>query len=150
MSGPLSTEDRLYAAMDRAALYFISILENDEKDEQGNDLYDIQLKMKLFDKGESWLLKRQKLKPSAGGGEGEGISELRSIMNDASAREMLRDMMFEEGFVRIPDPKPGRPTKQEEVVRQRFKAHKETVKSGKPPGKDDSGLQKLLTEGETS
>lgn len=145
MTETSSTEDRLLAAMDRAALYFISILDNDEKDEDGNDKYDIQLKMKLFDKGESWLTKRKKLRPSTEGVEGEGITDMRAWINEPGNREALKTVMFEEGFVKIPEPKVGRPKKQEEVVRERYKAHKDAAKA-KPDPNDDSGWKGLMEE----
>lgn len=145
-AGP-STEDRLFEAMDRAALFFISILENEEKDQEGNDRYDIQLKMRLFDKGQAWLEKRRKMKPKATG-EGEGVEDMITWMNNPATRDMLKKAMFAEGFVLIPEPKPGRPTSQEAIVRQRYQAHKKGGQPAVDPEKDDRGWKAAL-EGET-
>lgn len=140
-----SIESRLLDAMDRAALHFISILENEDKDADGHPLYDIQLKMKLFEKGENWLVKRRKLRPDTGGQEGEGVTELRAMINDPGTWNTLKEMLFEKGVVFVPEPKNGRPTSQEALVRERYHEH-QRAKKGEKPGADDSGWQKLLKE----
>lgn len=143
----LSTEDLLFEAMDRQALRFIDMLNDETKDESGAERYDIQLKMKLFQMGQDWLIRRKKLRPGQEGeGEGEGIRDMRSWIADPGTRSILEQAMFDAGFVKAPAKKNGRPTKAEAAARQRYKDYTaaEAVETGK---NDDSGWAELIEGG---
>jgi hypothetical protein len=142
-STDLTTEDLLFQAMDRQALRFIEMLDSDEKDEHGAALYSIELKLKLFDKGQEWLNKRKKLRPTPEETEGAGIRDMREWISDPNRRQMLRDTLFDAGVVLAPDAKTGRPTKAQAVVRERFKDHKDAQKNGGAPP-PDAGWQKMI------
>lgn len=141
--GGQSTEDALFEAMDRQAKRLIDMLENTEKDEDGNDKYDIQLKMKFFEMGQNWLIRRAKLRPASGLEEGSGISDMRAWINDPAARAILKDAMFEEGFVRMPPRKTGRPKREDQAAMARYKDFESAQKVG-PNSADDSGLRAML------
>lgn len=142
-----STEDELFEAMDRQALRFIEMLNDESLDADGNDKVDIQLKMKLFAMGQDWLIRRKKLRPiSADETEGEGVRDMREWINNPEARTALEQAMFEAGFVKAPVKKNGRPTKSEAAVRERFQAYKET-KGAESAKNDDSGLAAMLAVG---
>lgn len=140
-----STEDLLFEAMDRQALRFIEMLDSDAQDSDGNPLYSIELKLKLFDKGQEWLNRRKKLRPPEDETEGAGIRDMREWISDPAKRGDLRSVLFEAGVVLAPDHKSGRPTKAEAVVRARFKDHKQAEKlGGEPP--PDLGWQDMLAK----
>lgn len=135
-----STEEQLFEAMDRQALRFIEMLNDDTNDEDGHPVYDLTTKMKVFQIGQDWLIRRQKLKPSATETEGSGITDMRSWINDPSVRSELDRLMFESGYVKMPEKKPrgGRPRVEERPVRDRFKQFNEAVEAD-----DDSGWEAL-------
>lgn len=139
---PQSTEQRLFEAMDLQAIRFINMLEDDSKDEDGHAVVDISLKMKVFEMGQNWLVRRQKLKPKDDG-EGSGVTELRELMNNPAILEFMDRRMFELGYVKAPVPKTGRPRKEELPVRERHKAWTEATKA-RDGANDDSGFQKML------
>lgn len=129
--------------MDRQALRFIEMLNDDTKDDEGHPLYDLSTKMKVFQIGQDWLIRRQKLKPTSTETEGQGITDMRSWINDPGVRSDLDRLMFEAGYVKAPEKKPkgGRPRVEERPVRERYKAFQEAAKAD-----DDSGWQALLKE----
>lgn len=139
-----STEEQLFEAMDRQALRFIEMLNDDTRDEDGHAVYDLQTKMKVFQIGQDWLIRRQKLKPAAAETEGSGIADMRAWINDPSARSAIEQMVFEAGFVKMPEKKPkgGRPRVEERPVRERFKKFEEAQR-----GDDDSAWAGLLDGG---
>jgi hypothetical protein len=142
-----STEDKLFEAMDRAALKWIEMLDNDELGEDGELKIPIELRFKLFEKGQDWLVRRKKLKP-VDDSEGEGITDMRAWINNPAMQEMLDQMMFDRGYVKLPPRKKGRPTAAESLVRDRFKTFNDESKAAKGHN-DDSGFKKLLEEPET-
>lgn len=144
----LSTEERLFEAMDKAALTFIEMLNDDRKDEDGNPLVDVAMKFKLFEKGQDWLIRRQKLRPKGDESEGEGIKDMRLWMSDPATREVLKATMFEEGFVVVPQKKNGRPKKAEEPVHQRYREFKDSQKA-EENANDDSGWAGMLSKEDT-
>ena len=149
LSGPSgtgqSTEDKLFDAMDRTALKFIDLLNDDSVDDEGRPNVDIAMKFKLFDKAEAWLTKRQKLKPSDHSVEGAGITDMRSWMSDPVAKKALEATIFEMGFVKVPDKKPGRPRKEDLPARERYNKFT-TAKKAEEGAQDDSAWTALLEE----
>lgn len=135
-----STEALLFAAMDKQALRFIDMLNDETRDDDGRDKYDIQLKMRLFQMGQDWLIRRKKLKPDGGGQEGSAITDMRSWISDPQVKENMEKMMFDAGFVKVPAKKNGRPTLQEKPVHDRFKEYKAATKPAPTPGAGWSGL----------
>lgn len=131
--------------MDRAALRFIEMLDDESKDDDGNPLIDTAMKFKLFDKGQDWLTKRQRLKPTGSETEGSGITDMRAWMTDDKAKKALEDTIFEMGFVKAPAKHVGRPRVEERPVRERFKAHQD-AKKAEAGANDDSGWEGLLGE----
>lgn len=130
--------------MDRQALRFIEMLNDETKDEDGSEKVDIQLKMKLFQMGQDWLIRRRKLRPeSEDGTEGDGVRDMRSWINDPGTRSVLEQAMFDAGFVKAPAKKNGRPTKAEAAARQRYKEYTsaEAAETGR---NDDSGWAELI------
>lgn len=139
-----SVETRIFEAMDRAALTWIEMLDSKETDEDGDLKVPIDLRMKLFEKGQEWLVKRQKLRPKTmDDAEGEGIRDMREWINSPDVRATLDTMMTESGYVKVPPKRPGRPTKAEEPMRARYKEFKQGQKDERDKD-DDSGWQKLL------
>lgn len=133
-----STEEALFAAMDRQALKLVEMMEDGAKDERGRDLYDLQTRLALFKIGQEWLVRRIKLKPASAQTEGQGITDMRAWINDPDTRKMLSQVIFEEGFVKEPPKKRGRPTKADRPVRARFQAFKESAQA-----EDDSAWATL-------
>lgn len=140
-----TTEDLLFEAMDRTALRLIDMLDDDSTDSEGTPTVSIEMKLKLFDKGQEWLNRRKKLRPPEDETEGAGIRDMREWISDPAKRGDLRSVLFEAGVVLAPDHKSGRPTKAEAVVRARFKDHKQAEKlGGEPP--PDLGWQDMLAK----
>lgn len=129
--------------MDRQAVRLINMLDDETEEAPGVPRYDVQLKMRLFAMGQDWLTRRQKLRPSAGKSEGAGITDMRAWMNGDEGRQAIRAMLDDEGFVRVPEPKSGRPTTAESRVRERYKANKAAGKKSQAP---DRGWQEMLKE----
>jgi hypothetical protein len=117
----------LFAAMDRQALKLVEMMEDGAKDERGRDLYDLQTRLALFKIGQEWLVRRLKLKPAGSQTEGQGITDMRAWINDPDTRKVLAQVVFEEGFVKEPPKKKGRPRKEDMPVRERFKAFQEAA-----------------------
>lgn len=151
----LDVEALLFAAMDKAALSMIKVLEDDSKDEYGSPTVSLDLKMKVFDKGQDWLIKRKKLQPEQLMDDGEGIAMLRQMTADPGAMvaQFVENPAFiaaldKAGFVRQPQvarPKGGRLTKADEAANARFKqvraAHQQVVDD-----QDDSSLKRMLRQ----
>lgn len=141
----LSTEDLLFEAMDRQARRFIDMLDDESKDEDGELKISIEMRFKLFDKGQDWLMKRSKLRPAGDATEGSGISDMRASMEDPAFMETLDKIMFERlGYVKTPPNRGGRPRNTDKPVRERFQAFKEG-QTATQKAKDDSGWQKALS-----
>lgn len=140
-----SAEDLLFDAMDRQALRFIEMMDNTGTNDDGFDVVSIDLKLKLFDKGQAWLEKRKKLRPEVEEVEGRGIKEMREWISDPNRKDELRQFLFDAGAVLVPDRKNGRPTKAAAEVRSRFKEHKDSGKTIQEPG---SGWTDLLNDAE--
>lgn len=142
------TEDLLFEAMDRQALRFINMLDDEEQDSDGNPRVSIEMKLKVFDKGQEWLTKRQKLRPArAEEMEGAGIRDMRLWMNDPAKREEMREMFEAVGVVVMPDAKVGRPTLKEKARREKYKAAKTQIENGGEPP-PDAGWREMLGEQE--
>lgn len=134
----LTTERALFEAMDRQAARFIDML--------GQESVDLQTQMKVFEMGQNWLIRRQKLKPKDDE-EGSGVSDLRAWIEDSKNVELFDQMMFDRGFVKLPPSRPGRPTREEQPVHDRHKKYREMMKHNANDA-DDSGFQKMLKGGE--
>lgn len=111
----------LYEAMDRAALAFLSILEDEEA--------DINQKMRVFTQAQDWLGKREKFRPTGPDAGSEGIEMLRSMLDDPvkTIDRILSDKKcYEELEIRgwlPPPPKPAhRPTDAQAKARRRYEA----------------------------
>lgn len=139
-----STEELLFAAMDRAARSFIDLLNDDSRDEDGELKISIEMRFKLFDKGQDWLMKRQKLRPASEEREGAGITDMRASMQDPKIVEMLDQVMYERGYVKVPEKKTGRPSNADKPVRERYKSFRDNLTAAEQR-QDDSGWQKALS-----
>lgn len=120
----------------------IELLEDDTTDEHGDPRISIELRFKLFDKAESWLAKRQKLRPPETD-EGAGITDMKAWMESPDVQQMLDKLMFDRGYVKVPPSRPGRPRKDEEPIRARMKEFKAAKNAD-----DDSGWRKMLGQPE--
>lgn len=124
-----STEDRLLSTMDQAASRFVAMLGEDATDAAGNPI-DLPTQMKVFDMAQKWLKERKRLRPDDGG-ESAAVTEMREWINNPASREAFRGLMHEVGVVVIPDKVPGRPSKSQQPIRDRYKLHKEGKKLSK-------------------
>lgn len=143
-----STEDLLFEAMDRAAHRFIEMLDSDEKDDEGEDKISIEMRFKLFEKGQDWLVRRQKLRPQKVETEGQGVRDMREWISNPDAMAQLDEAIFARGFVKVPEKKTGRPRKEDMPIRERFKTFKDGA-TAEQSAKDDSGWQGLLKQPST-
>ena len=132
--------------MDRQARRFIDMLEDETVDEDGSLKISIEMRFKLFDKGQSWLTQRAKLRPAGMESEGAGIADMRASMDDPAFLENLDKIMFERlGYVKVPPNRGGRPRNEDKPARERFKAFKEDQTKTEQK-QDDRGWQKLLSD----
>lgn len=129
--------------MDREALRWIEMLDNDAVDDDGFPVVSIELRFKMFEKGQDWLIKRQKLRPKDDT-EGQGITDMRSWMSDPHVEQWLDQMMFDRGYVKMPEIKPGRPGAAQRPIRERYKQFTDATKAAKGAN-DSSGWDKMLT-----
>lgn len=142
-----STEDLLFAAMDKQALRFIAMMNDEAKDEDGHPRYDIQLQIRLFQMGQDWLIRRKKLKPDGDGvSEGSGITDMRQWMSDPDVKKTIEQMVWDAGFVKVPPKKNGRPRVEDRPVRSRFQEYKEATAPTKEPAPVGSAWKGLLGE----
>lgn len=128
--------------MDRAALRFIEMLDDDRLGADGLPLVDVAMKFRLFERGSSWLAQRHKLKPQGEDSEGSGIRSMREWMADPESVAALDQVMFERlGYVKVPEKTKGRPPKAHAAVRERYKEHAQAAKADTLAG---SGWSKML------
>lgn len=146
-------EQRLFDAMDKAALVMVQVLEDIELDAKGAYKVDLNTRMKVFEKAQDWLSRRQKLRPEQEGADDEGVSILRRMVQDPSAmvEQFIGNPVFikaldNAGFVRTPPKKPGRPNAEERKVRERYKAAQPAFERAQSAD-DDSALRKALKKG---
>lgn len=141
--------------MDRAAIGFLKILENEDKIE-GTDrpVVDLGTKMRVFEKAQDWLLKRSRAKPNESQADDAGIAALRGMMEDPfdivakfAENPEFHAALKKRGWLPPLSKKSGRPNAQEareraeliQVREQRVKAHDNIDPAG-----DDSALRKML------
>lgn len=148
----MDIESQLHAAMDRAAVSLLKVLENDEVDDEGRQKYGMSMKMSAFTKAQEWLTKRKKLAPE-GDDAADGVAELRRMVDDPEQIvDRLRDnprfhaALEAAGWIKEPPPKvgPGRLTAAEKARRVRYAAAKD-AKDRVDGQNDDSQLRDLLT-----
>lgn len=138
---------RIHAALDRAALAMIEVLEDTSKDEQGRAKVSLRDRMAAMSQATDWLNRREKL-----GADGEkddaGIDALRDLMSDPES--VVERLQVNPAFIAAlrkrgwlpPEPKlKGRPTKPEAELRAE-RGRRETM--AKREVGDDSILQELL------
>lgn len=121
----LPVEERLFESMDKAALAFIAILES--TDEQ----YTLEDRMRVFNLGRDWLIRRAKLKPKPEEDGSPGVEEIKRLIAEAATQG---------GYTRTPPVKRGRPAKAVSDARKAARTSKEV----RQDNDDDSGLRKLL------
>jgi len=148
----MDIESQLHAAMDKAAVALLKVLDNEEVDDHGRPKYGIALKMSAFTKAQEWLAKRKKLAPESDDGA-DGVAELRRMIDDpVQVVDRLRDnphfhaALEAAGWIKEPPPKvgPGRLTAAEKARRVRYAAAKE-AKDRRDGQNDDSQLRDMLT-----
>ena len=138
----MPVEDRLFHAMDKAAISMIAVLENVEKDAAGKDLVSLRERMSTFELAMNWMAKREKMRPKEE--EGAGVDVLKRFLEDPAnivdrlgENPQFIDALKAKGWLRPPTKKPGRPTLAQAEERASYAKAK-----GDPP-EDDSNLRKL-------
>jgi len=143
-SAHLSTEQLLREAMNREAIRWISVLDNDQRDAEGNPLFDWKVRKEMFQMAQDWLIRSRKLwPPEDNDAEGEGVTNLRDWMNNPENVAALETMFKARGWLPPIPKKAGRPTKAEAAARQTFKEQKQALKNAEFQ-EDDSTLQALM------
>jgi len=143
-------EIQLHEALDRSALSFLRILDEDDKLEVSR--YDVNFRMKIFAQAQDWLAKRKKLKPDDEVQDDAGVDLLREMVQDPeSVVDRLQDnpkfiaALEMRGWLKEPPKRagPGRPRNSESERAKRYRdvQRAKQVEDGR---NDDSELQKLL------
>ena len=140
----MSTEERLREAMNREATRWIDVLDSNQRDDQGNPIFDWKTRREMFQMAQDWLIRSRKLWPHQDREEeGEGITNLRDWMNSPENVASLETMFKARGWLPPPPKKAGRPNKVEAEHRQKFAAQKQAIKEASGVN-DDRALQALL------
>ena len=146
-------EIQLHEALDRSALSFLRILDEDDKLEVSR--YDVNFRMKIFAQAQDWLAKRAKLKPADDVEDDAGVDLLREMVQDPeSVVDRLQDnpkfiaALEMRGWLKEPEIRrgPGRPSKEEAARIARFKEAKR-AKAEQVGKNDDSQLAALVGGG---
>jgi hypothetical protein len=152
---PLDTRPldvQLHDALDRSALSFLRILEDDDTKPEGASRYDIGFRMKIFAQAQEWLAKRSKLKPADETQDDAGVDLLREMVQDPeSVVDRLQDnpkfiaALEQRGWIKEPPKRngPGRPPRGDSERAARFREIKR-AKQAEDGKTDDSQLAALL------
>ena len=143
-------EERLFTAMDRAALYFLQILDDTTKKDDGSPTYDLGIRMKTFDKALEYMAKRERFRPQEGTKDDEGIEMMRSQMADPMVMvdrvlddTKCRAELERRGWLAPPPPRPsGRPTQAAAQARRRYEARA----NGAEPASDADDASELMAK----
>lgn len=127
-----TVESMLIAGLDKGAMVFLKVLENDQRDGDGNYRIDAKTRMEAFKMVSDYLVKRQKA----------GANERQDGM---PPYEKIRKWLDDQGFEIRPKPKRGRPSEAE--LRKRAEVLGEdavVVEPEPPPVSDDAALKQRL------
>lgn len=127
-------EKALTDELDRAALFFVSLISDKTKDDSGNYAISLKERREFFELGMEWLVKRKKTNL----GDDSGDDLARTMQQQiAGAKQPVPDK---------PPPRPrGRPTR--EAAAAFKKAEDERLRKAVIDGADeDSGWQRQLKE----
>jgi len=78
---PQTTEQKLFAAMDEAALSFVKILTTDVRDEDGKPLVTFKDKVATFKLALEWLVKSQRIKPAEEDELPAGVKKMKAMID---------------------------------------------------------------------
>lgn len=87
------TREQLREALDRQALRWIALLEDETKDEDGIPLYSLETKERVFKRASDWLKESKRLFPDEARAEGDGVTLMRRMLKDPKvAQEFAKEM----------------------------------------------------------
>lgn len=109
MDKPKDTRAQLREALDRQALKWVAILDDERTDEDGIALYSMETKERVFKRATEWLKESKRLFPDTAPTEGPGVTSMRAWMKDASP-ENIREFKKMLGLVSADKKKPATPT----------------------------------------
>jgi hypothetical protein len=116
------TRAQLRDALDRQALKWVAILDDDRTDEDGIPLYSLETKERVFKRASEWLKESKRLFPDEKGtGEGPGVTSMRAWMKDASP-ENIRELKRMLGLAQPAKPKGAPAPTRDKVAEQATKA----------------------------
>lgn len=144
-------EDRLFKAMDSAAMHLLETLEDRSKDDKGNDKVDMNTRIRVFTLAQDWLLKRQKAKPDDPSNDDEGVQILRQMMDDPARvvgrlkeNPIFVGALIKAGWLPPLGKKSGRPTQAEAAARRVWEQEKDKRLEPVRHDADDGDLQAAL------
>lgn len=131
--GEKTIEKRIIEGLDAGALVFLEILKDTSKDDSGSYRIDAKTRQDAFKQVSDYLVKRQK----AGANDaGDGMPPY----------EKIRKQLDAMGFMIVPKPKPGRPSKEEIELRKEVLGDDAPDEPPAKPVSDDEDLRKRLNE----